>query len=79
MTKIQILVTAFTSLNALRRILLEWKSPLPPSFKSWIGDIMSLLKLDKYIFLRGSSDKFCSHWQSLISYLEPIPAGDFSQ
>lgn len=80
MTKIQINVIAFTSLIARRRILLQWKSPLPPSFKSWMGDIMSFLKLEKIKFsLRGSSDKFYSHWQPLIGYLDLIPAGDLSQ
>ena len=45
-----------------------------------IGDIMSFLKLEKITFtFRGSSDKFYSHWQPLISYLDRIPAGDFSQ
>ncbi|KAF3840339.1 hypothetical protein F7725_019056, partial [Dissostichus mawsoni] len=39
------------------KILLLWKSPLPPSFKMWLSDTMSLLKLEKIKFtLRGSSD-----------------------
>ena len=50
MTKIQMNVTAFTSLIACRRILLQWKSPPPLSFKSWISDIMSYLKLEKIQF-----------------------------
>ena len=63
MNKIQLNITAFTSLIARRRILLQWRSSLPPSFKSWIGDVMSFLKLEKVKFsLRRSSDRFYSCW-----------------
>ncbi len=78
MSKIKMNITAFTSLIARRRILLQWKSSLPPSFKSWIGDVMSFLKLEKIkLSLRGSSDRFYSHWKPLISYVDKLPAGDF--
>ncbi|KAF3836844.1 hypothetical protein F7725_004308, partial [Dissostichus mawsoni] len=42
-TNTQTNVIAFTSLIARRKILLLWKSPLPPSFKMWLSDTMSLL------------------------------------
>lgn len=67
-------VIAFTSLIARRTILFLWKSPSPPSFISWLKDIMSLLKLEKIKFsLRGSSDKFYSTWRPLIDYINRLP------
>ncbi|KAF3860059.1 hypothetical protein F7725_000314 [Dissostichus mawsoni] len=73
-TNTQTNVIAFTSLIARRKILLLWKSPLPPSFKMWLSDTMSLLKLEKIKFtLRGSSDKFYAHWRPLISYVDRLP------
>jgi hypothetical protein len=66
-------VLAFASLIARRCILLHWKSPKPPSDKSWETDLMSFLKLEKIKFsLRGSSGKFYTTWQPLLSYFDNV-------
>lgn len=70
-TALQRNVIAFMSLIARRKILLLWKSPQPPSFKSWLHDLLFLLKLEKIKFsLRGQPEKFLSHWKPLLDYLE---------
>lgn len=62
-------VLAFASLTVSRRILLHWKLPKPPAEQSWQTDLMSFLQLEKIKFsLRGSTEKFYTTWQPLISY-----------
>lgn len=69
-TKVQNNVLVFSSLVARKRILLQWKSPQPPLTKVWFHDILGLLKLEKIKFsLRGSVDKFYTHWRPLPKYL----------
>ena len=66
-------VLAFASLIARRCILLHWKSPKPPADKSWETDLMSFLKLEKIKFsLRGSTGKFYTTWQPLLSYFDNV-------
>lgn len=78
-TNIQNNVIAFASLTARKRILLLWKSPQSPSIKVWLHDILSLLKLEKIKFsLRGSSNRFYTHWRPLLNYLDKLPAGEVS-
>ena len=74
LTNAQLNVVAFSSLIARRRILLLWKSSSPPSYKGWLRDILSFLKLEKIKFtLRGSSERFYSHWRPLITYVDQLP------
>lgn len=76
-TSMQNRVMAFASLIARRKILLQWKSPQPPSFKSWLYDLLHLLKLEKIKFqLRGCSQKFYSHWGPLLNYVKNLPAAE---
>ena len=78
-TAIQNNVIAFASLIARKRILLLWKSPQAPSIKVWLHDILGLLRLEKIKFsLRGSSDRFFTHWKPLLKYLDELPAQEFS-
>lgn len=66
-------IVAFASLLARRRILLEWKSPNPPSSALWLKDMMFFLKLEKIKFtLRGSVEKFYKKWQCLIDYFNSL-------
>ncbi len=78
-TSMQDNVIAFASLIASRKILLSWKSSQPPSFKSWLHDLLFLLKLEKIKFsLRGHPEKFYSHWKSLLDYVNKLPATEMS-
>lgn len=78
-TSLQNNVIAFASLIARRKILLLWKSPQPPTFKSWLNDLLFLLKLEKVKFsLRGHPEKFYSHWKSLLAYVDKLPAAELS-
>ncbi len=62
---------AFATLIARRRILLEWKSPIPPKLSLWLSDIMFFLKTEKIkYFLRGSTKAFYKTWNPLIIYIE---------
>lgn len=73
LTNTQANVIAFASLIARRRILLQWKAVSPPSTASWLSDIMSFLKLEKIKFtIKGSSDKFFTHWQPLLAYVDGL-------
>lgn len=78
-TGIQNNVIAFASLIARKRILLLWKSPQPPSIRVWLHDILGLLKLEKIKFsLRGSSDRFLTHWKPLLRHLDALLAQEVS-
>lgn len=70
-------IVAYASLLARRRILLDWKSPKPPSFNVWLKDLVFFLKLEKIKFtLRSSVDRFYKKWQCLIDYfidLQTLP------
>lgn len=79
LTAMQTNVIAFASLIARRKILFLWKSAHPPLFKVWLTDVMFLLKLERIKFtLRGSSNRFDSHWRPLIEYVEQLPADEIS-
>lgn len=78
-TSLQKNVIAFASLIVCRKIILLWKSPPPPSFKSWLHDFLFLLKLEKIKFsLRGCSEKFPSHWKPLLDCVDKLPATETS-
>ena len=67
LTVTQTNVILFASLIARRRILLLWKSRLPPSGATWLSDLASFLKLERIKFaVRGSIEAFYRHWQPLI-------------
>lgn len=72
-TRIQSDIIAFMSLLARRRILLHWKSPIPPTAAAWLKDVMSFLQLEKIKFtLRGSIQRFYSQWQPFLTYFENL-------
>lgn len=49
----------FTTLLSFHRILLSWKSSVPPSLAVWFKCIIFFLKLENIKFtLRGSTDRF---------------------
>ena len=78
-TSLQENVIAFASLIARRKNLLLLKSSQPPSFKSWLHDLLFLLKLEKIKFsLRGRPEKFYLHWKSLLNYVDKLPATETS-
>lgn len=64
-TKMKENALAFVTLIARRRIILEWKSPMPPKLSLWLSDVMFFLKTEKY-FLRGSTRTFYKTWDPLI-------------
>lgn len=54
---------AFVTLLARRLILINWKSPTPPTHSSWINDIFHFIKLEKIRHtIKGSSDNFYKIW-----------------
>lgn len=58
---------AFATLLARRRILLQWKSALPPSTAQWLKDLMYYLKLEKIRYTtRGSEVTFFKKWRPFI-------------
>ena len=68
-------IVAYASLLARRRILMEWKSPKPPSTTVWLKDLMFFLTLEKVKFtLRGSVERFYKKWQCLIDYFNSLQA-----
>lgn len=77
LTKKESDVVAFASLVARRRILLQWKSPNPPSNTSWLSDLMSFLSLEKIKYsLRGSTSNFYNRWQPIISFVDTLTSLD---
>ncbi len=77
----QKIVITFTSLIACWKILLLWKSPLPPSFKAWLSNSLFLLRQIKIkieFMLRGSSNRFYYHWKPMIYYVNQLPSGEIS-
>ncbi len=38
---------AFATFIARRRIILQWKSPIPPKLSLWLSDVMFFLKTEK--------------------------------
>lgn len=66
-------VISFTSLLARRRILLQWKNPLPPSPALWLRDTMFYLGMEKIKYsMRGSTNTFFNHWRPLITYVRNL-------
>ena len=64
---------AFATILARRRILLEWKSSIPPKASPWLKDLMMYLNLEKIKYnLRGSSKLFDSVWGSMIAYIAEL-------
>ncbi len=39
-------VLTFATLIARRRIILEWKSPIPPKLSLWLSDVMFFIKTE---------------------------------
>lgn len=67
------IVIAFTSLLARRQILLQWKEQRPPTFRKWINDTMSFLKLEKIRYtLKGSIQRFERTWNTFLTYYDSI-------
>lgn len=64
---------AFLVLLAKRRILLCWKSPLPPSYEGWIKDVLHFSKLEKIKFsIRGSLTNFFKIWQPFLDHIQTL-------
>ncbi len=61
---------AFTTLLVRRLILLKWKSPVRPTYTSWIKEVLYFLKLEKIkLTLCGSADSFEKTWNPFLSYV----------
>lgn len=61
---------AFVSLLARSLILLEWKSPAPPSHSSWIRDMLQFVKLEKvWCTIHGSLARFNKTWGPFLHML----------
>ncbi len=53
---------AFATLIARRRILLEWKSPIPPKLSLWLSDVIFFLKTEKsHILSEDQPEHFTKH------------------
>ncbi len=66
-------VIAFVTLIVRRRILLEWKSAIPPKASVWMCDLVLYLKLEKIKYLmKVSVQKLYETWQPMITYLEKM-------
>ena len=66
-------VVAFATLIARRRILMEWKSEIPPKASMWLSDIIMFLKLEKIKYsVRGSAKKFNKIWDPLLTYFDRL-------
>ena len=64
-------VLAFTTLLARRLILFKWKHVLPPSYNSWLKEVLTHIKLEKIRFsLTGSGEAFNKTWQPFMEYLD---------
>lgn len=64
---------AFLSLLARRCILLQWKSPQPPSHTQWIKDALFFVKLEKIKHsLRGSVVKFSNIWLPFLEHVKSL-------
>lgn len=62
----------FTTLLSFHRILLSWKSSVPPSLAVWFKCIIFFLKLENIKFTFGNLWQFYSLWQPFISYFEDL-------
>uniref|UniRef100_A0A3Q1EXS2 Reverse transcriptase domain-containing protein n=1 Tax=Acanthochromis polyacanthus TaxID=80966 RepID=A0A3Q1EXS2_9TELE len=64
---------AFLTLLARRRILLCWKSPLPPLCEAWIRDVLHFSRLEKIKFtIHGSTNKFLKIWQPFFDCVQTL-------
>ena len=64
-------VAAYIMLLARRLVLLDWKSPKPPSHNLWLRDVLQNLKLEKLrLTLCGSTNKFEKMWCPFMDYAE---------
>lgn len=71
---------AFVSLLARRLILLNWKSPTPPSHIHWIRDVLYFAKLEKIRhLLRGSQEKNFKTWDPFFEYVGKLTFPDNPQ
>lgn len=65
-------VITFATLLARRRILLEWKSTVPPKASMWMCDLVLYLKLEKIKYLMKGSVQNFETWQPMITYFEKL-------
>uniref|UniRef100_A0A3P8TIR9 Uncharacterized protein n=1 Tax=Amphiprion percula TaxID=161767 RepID=A0A3P8TIR9_AMPPE len=64
---------AFASLMACRLILLQWKSDKPPSFDSWIREMLSMLQLEKLRYSRANClENFRVTWSLFFEYVQNL-------
>lgn len=64
---------AFLTLLARHLILLNWKSPHPPSYTCWIRDVLYFMKLEKIRYsLHRPSTIFIKLWQPLREHIKTI-------
>lgn len=64
---------AFVTLIARRLILLKWKSPAPPTFHSWIRDILFYVNMEKVrCTLNGSMSSFRKTWDPFFTFLKSL-------
>uniref|UniRef100_A0A3P8RWR8 Reverse transcriptase domain-containing protein n=1 Tax=Amphiprion percula TaxID=161767 RepID=A0A3P8RWR8_AMPPE len=64
---------AFASLMARRLILLQWKSDKPPSFDSWIREMLSMLQLEKLRYSRANClENFRVTWSLFFEYVQNL-------
>ena len=66
-------VVAFTTLLARCLILLNWKLPRPPSYSSWVKEVLLTTRLEKLRFyLKGFLNSFETTWRPLLNYIESL-------
>lgn len=64
---------AFLSLIARRAILMQWRSPHPPSHTKWIKDVLTFMKLEKIRYsLQNLNAKFSKIWLPFIEHVRSL-------
>lgn len=64
---------AFLTLLARRLILLNWKSPHPPSHSCWIRNVLYFMKLEKIRYsFHQTSTVFIKLWEPLRKYVQTL-------
>ena len=70
-SKVTRTILAFTTLLARRLILLNWKHPQPPSYSSWVKEVLLTTRPEKLRFsLNGSLNLFETTWRPLLNFIE---------
>ena len=76
-SSVQANVIAFSSLIARRLILRNWKSDKPPTFSSWVRDVLSFIPLEKLRYNRFKSKrKFKKVWSPFLSLVRTLTLED---